>query len=102
MSNYNSSPEVEEMLSKKFEGKLFVDISLCKIFGKSYSIIKDFYTVINGKVCCVNDGHQHFTDDTLLNVSKDCKQIGIYDPTKVYKRIIKDYNYSQFKKLHKL
>jgi len=94
--------EVNDYLAKKYEGKLFVDISLLKIMGSSYSINKDFYTVKEGKVCMVNDGKEYFTGDTLLNISTDCKQIGIYDPNKIYKRIIKDYTYAEFKKLHRL
>lgn len=93
--------EVEDYLAKKFEGKLFVDISMLK-FGKTFSINKDFYTVKNGRVCMVNDGREDFTGDTLINLTIDCRQIGIYHPEKIYKRIIKDYTYAEFKKLHKL
>lgn len=97
-----TSPEVEAYLAKKYEGKLFVNICLINILGNSYCINKDYYTVKNGKVCMVNDGKEYFTGDTLLNISTDCKQIGIYHPEKIYKRVMKDYTYSEFKKLHKL
>lgn len=98
----NPTTDVDKYLAKKFEGKLFVDVSLMKIFGNSFSINKDYYTVKDGKVCMVNDGKEYFTGDTLLNLSTDCKQIGIYHPNKIYKRVIKTYTYSEFKKLHKI
>jgi hypothetical protein len=95
-------PEVEAMLAKKFEGKLFVDICLLKVFGNSFTINKDFYTVKDGKACMVNDGKEYFTGDTMLNIATDCKRIGIYDPKKVYKRVMREYTYAEFTKLHKL
>jgi hypothetical protein len=100
-SSIKLSSEEEAYFAKKYEGKLFVDISMFK-FGNSFTINKDFYTVIGGKVCMVNDGKQQFTGDTMFDLSKDCKQIGIYHPEKIYKRVIKEYTYSEFKKLHKL
>jgi hypothetical protein len=101
MANLEHEKEFQDFLIKKYEGKLFVDISMLK-FGKSIMINKDFYTVKGDKVCMVNDGKEQFTDDKLMNIEIDCIQIGIYHPEKIYKRVMKDYTYSEFKKLHKL
>ncbi len=63
--------------------------------------MKDFYTVKEGKVLMVNDGLEQATGDTLIDLVSQCKRIGIYNPNKKYKRLIKDYSYSELNKLHK-
>ena len=93
---------VNQYLAKKYEGKLFVCIDLLKSFGNSYTINKDYYTVKNGIVYMVNDGKEFATGDKLLSIQTNCKQIGIYYPNKIYKRIMKTYTYSEFKKLNRL
>ena len=93
---------VEKFLAEKFEGKLFVDICLMKIFGNSYTINKDYYTVLHGIVYMVNDGTMQKSGDSLLSLKTNCKMIGKFDSTKLYKRVQREYTYAEFKKIHRL
>jgi hypothetical protein len=95
-------PEIEERLAKELEGKLFVCISFHAFSGKSYTIIKTHYTVLSGLVYIIEDKGLVSTGDTLLALQGECKIIGKFDPLKKYKRIVRDYSYKEFKKLHKL
>lgn len=93
--------EIEQFLNKRCEGKLFIHIYLV-YFSKTYSVIKDFYTVKNGKVYVLENEKETLSKDTLFDLTKDCVMVGKYNPNRKYKRIIKEYTYSEFKKLHKL
>ncbi len=91
--------EIEEFLAKEFEDKLFVEISVSKFLGEHFTLSLDYYTCRNGKVFSLED-KEYQTTDTMFNVKKDCKEIGIYDPTKIYKRVIKHYTFDEFKNIH--
>lgn len=99
MNDYDK--QINEYLASELEGKLFVHIEFYKTFGETYSIHKDYYTCKNGKVCCVNDGRECFTDDKLIEL-RMIKQVGEYDPKETYKRVIKNYSYEEFLILHEL
>lgn len=93
--------EVEEMLAKKLEGKVLVHIYMLQ-YGKTISIIKDHYTVQKGIIYIVENKKLTPSKDTFFDLDKECVVVGIYNSSKTYKRIIKNYTYSEFKKLHKL
>lgn len=97
MNDYDK--QIHDYLVSELEGKLFVDIELYKAFGDDYSIHKDYYTCKDGKVCCVNNGVECFTNDKLIEL-RMIKQIGLYDPKETYKRVIKRYSYDEFLALH--
>lgn len=92
---------IEKHLATEFEGKLFVDIGLLKI-GNTYTISKFYYTVECGRCYLIEGKMLHPTGDTMLSVKTDCKMVGKYNPNKYYNRSMRDYSYSEFKKLHKL
>jgi hypothetical protein len=92
---------IEEYLAKEYEGKLFVNIFLLPCFG-SYTVRKDYYTVLNGLVYSTHEGELHASGDTMLSLQTDCKKIGKYNPDKKYKTTTRNYSYSEIKKLFKL
>jgi len=89
--------QVEKYMADKFDGKLFVHISLIKI-GRQYSVDKDWYTVLNGIVYCIEGTKLTPSGDKLISMESECKRVGVYNPNKTYKRVIKYYTYSQLKK----
>lgn len=93
-----SDKELNEHLAKEMEGKLFVHLGVLKNFN-SFMVNKDFYTCLNGVVLMVNDGKVQNTGDTPFTLHTDCIKVGKYNPNKVYKRKIKEYTYTEFKKL---
>ncbi|MEM7087915.1 MAG: hypothetical protein AAF489_17165 [Bacteroidota bacterium] len=96
-------PELEALLSKRYEGKLFAHIWLHTYQGSTYWVNKDYYTVKEGKVCFIEkDGQLRHSDDTMLQLSTQCKLVGKYDPTKNYQRKHKEFTYAEIKKLFKI
>ena len=87
--------------AKKLEGKLFVYIYLSQFFA-TYACYKEWYTVQDGILYACSNGKFVATDDTLLAVLNECKQVGIYHKDKVYKSTSKEYTYREFKKLLRL
>lgn len=93
--------QTELLLKKKYEGKLFVHIYLLH-YSKTFVVNKDYYTVKDGLVYILEKGKLTPSKDTLFDLSLDCIMVGKYNPNKTYKRKIKEYSYSEFKKLHKI
>ena len=83
---------------KEIEGKLFVNIYLHKI-DEIYTVSKDYYTVKDGNVILVNDSFEEITGDSISCLLTNCKQIGVYDSKKIYKRIVCEYPYQELNKL---
>lgn len=96
------SKEVNDFLTKKLEGKVFVHIYMLKI-GRNYSFTKQYYTVKEGEVYIIEkDGTLYPSKDTLFSVEYECTPVGVYDSKKKYERVIKDYSYSEVKNILKL
>ena len=94
-------PNTIKKVAADFEGKLFVNISMCQYKG-SIGVSKHYYTVKSGIVYMINEHGEQPTGDTLLTISAECKAIGKYHPERKYKSSHKTYTVSQFCKLHKL
>lgn len=99
-------PATERSLAAKHEGGLFAHVWLIKI-GNQISVTKDLYTVQNGQVLIIErnkEGKQQLTPsgDTVLDIETQCKRVGKFNPNKSYRRKIRDYEFKEFIKIHKL
>jgi hypothetical protein len=89
--------DVYKFLAKEFEGGLFVNVYISGgDFLGELSVVKDYYTCLDGEVYLLEDGRKNKSNDDLMHLRTQCFRVGDYDPKQRYKRVIK---YMSFKEL---
>ncbi len=91
---------IEKKLAKQMEGKLFANIHVSPGISVDHIYCtKTFFTVLDGKVYELHkNGELYKTDDTLMMVGRECRQVGKYEKGKGYERIGKDYTFEELAK----